>query len=768
MAEAWLDPNLDVEARLDHLLAAMTLEEKIGQLKARSFFGKLFEMFSIEGLPEALQHKLMRLMFRMVFRERELMSYLMAHTFKTTWKQTVVEGEGEKYAVGQLSAALRPFAAKEGAELANMMQDYVQEHARLPIPLIIHDECIHGCMAKGSTIFPQSIGMASTWDPDLLEEVAVAIGKETRARGIHQCLSPTINIARDPRCGRTEETYGEDPYLTTLMAVAFVRGVQSQRVVTTPKHFVANFVGDGGRDSYPIHLSERILREVYLPAFKAVLEGDQNPDGPHALSVMPAYNSIDGLPCSCDPWLLTELLREAWGFEGYAGSDYMAVEHIYSKHGTARDEAEAAKRAIEAGMDVEWPESRCFEKLLDLVNDGELDEAMIDQAARRVLRVKFWLGLFDDVKVDPDYAEAVCDCEEHRELALKAARASIVLLKNEDVLPLGERVASIAVIGPSAATERLGGYAGHGVKVVTPWDGIQEKVRERGQSATLVEGCALSEEEDPPAQGIAAAVKAADKADVAILFVGNAVPQTEGEQRDRADLDLPGEQEALIQQVCETGTPIVVVLLNGSAVTMANWIDKVQAVVEAWYPGEEGGHAIADVLFGDYNPGGKLPLTFPQTTGQLPLYYNHKPTGRADDYVDLRGKQPQFPFGHGLSYTTFAYHNLEIAPDELSAGDEVHVSLEVENTGAYAGEEIVQLYLRKPVSEVVRPVMALKGFQKIALDAGEKKTVTLGLTAEDLTFLNAAMELVVEPGVYEVMVGRSAEDIRLKGNFEIQ
>ena len=743
-----------IDENVESLLSRMTLEEKVAQLKARGIMAWkiFFELF--EGLPEDKIERLQQVFWSALWRDRELLGDITANYVKKHWRELL---EKEKNGIGMLTIILRHLPPKESAELHNQIQKFVIRETRLGIPVMIHDECLHGCMAKGSTIFPQSIALASTWNPELMEKVAVAIGKETRARGIHQCLSPTINIARDPRCGRTEETYGEDPYLASAMAVAFIRGVQSQGVVCTPKHYVANFVGDGGRDSYPIHFSERILREIYLPAFKASVEKA------NALSIMAAYNSLDGIPCSCNKWLLTDLLRKEWGFKGFVVSDYGSVLHIHSKHKVAETKAEAAKKALEAGLDMELPESDCFEELVNLVKEGELSEKVIDEAVRRILKVKFWLGLFEDPYLDPGYAEEICDCEEHRKLALKAAREAIVLLKNDGVLPLSKNLKSIAIIGPNASQMRLGGYTGYGVKVVSPLEGIKNIVSEETK-VYFAEGCSLT---GTSKEGFEEAKKASEKSDVAILFVGNST-ETEGESKDRSNLNLPGVQQELIKEICNTGTPVVVVLINGSAITMTEWIDDVNAVIEAWYPGEEGGTAIAEVLFGDYNPGGKLPITFPKTVGQLPLYYNHKPTGRVDDYVDLRGKQPLFPFGYGLSYTRFEYSNLKISPEKIGPREQVNISLDVKNIGKYRGDEIVQLYIHDEIASVSKPVKELKGFKRITLEPGEKKTVTFTLGPEDLASYDADMNLVVEPGIFEVLIGSSSEDIRLKGRFEVK
>ena len=752
----YLDPNVPVEDRVEDLLGRMTLEEKVGQLKARMF--RLWKMFPelLEGLSEGQRKRLEQLFVRMVFEQRDILDPLLANYWRKRWKEVVVEGE--QYGIGQLSRALRPFSPRQSAELANEMQRFLIQKTRLGIPVMVHEECLHGCVAKGCTSFPQAIALASSWDQDLMKEVSAAIGKETRARGIHHCLSPTINIARDPRCGRIEETYGEDPLLTSVMTRSFVESLQDQKVVATPKHFVANFVGNGGRDSNEIHLSERILREVYFPAFKTSIQKA------NALSLMPAYNSIDGLPCSCNKKLLTDVLREEWGFKGFVVSDYGSVLHLLTKHKVAGTKAEAAKRALESGLDMELPESDCFEEIPKLVKEGQLSKAAVDEAVHRILRVKFWLGMFDEPYVDPQYADRVCGCEKHRRLALRAARKAVVLLKNDGILPLSKDLRSLAVIGPNADEIRLGGYSGYGIRVVTPLAGIKSKVP-ASTEVYFAEGSKLTGNSK---KGFEEAARIAKRCSAAVLFVGNSVPETEGEDEDRCNLDLPGVQEDLIREICLTGTPVAVVLINGSPITMTKWIGSVQGLIEAWYPGQEGGSAIADVLFGDYNPGGKLPITFPKTVGQLPLYYNHKPTGRVYDYVDLRGKQVLFPFGHGLSYTRFEYSNLKIDSEKISPEERVNISLEVKNLGGYKGDEVVQLYLHDLVSSMAKPVKELKGFRRITLEPGQKRSVSFILDRDTLASYDVDMNLAVEPGFFEVMIGSSSEDIRLKGSFEVR
>jgi len=760
--DKYLDKDLPIEERVEDLLSKMTLEEKAAQLKTQIYhfwkeFATFLENLPVEGLKEEEVGSAFDMFFDFITKHSNFVRIVTANLSKKAFDDVL---EKTNIPIGQLSCVLRDLSPEEGARFANELQKRVLEKSRLKIPILIHDECLHGCMAKGSTIFPQSIAMSCTWDPELIKEMAVAIGRETRSRGIHQALSPTVNIARDPRCGRTEETYGEDPYLASKFAVAFVEGLQSQKVAATPKHYVANFVGDGGRDSYPIHFSERLLREIYFPAFKSAVQKAG------ALSIMSAYNSLDGIPCTSNKWLLTDVLRNEWGFKGYVVSDYMAVTHLLTKHKVVSSKAEAAKIALEAGMDFELPNVDCFENIVDLVKNGELSEDTLNESVKRFLRVKFMLGLFDNPYVDPGYASKINNSPEHRELALKIARESMVLLKNENqLLPLNKNdIRKIAVIGPNAAVPRTGGYSGYGVEIVTPLEGIKRKVGNNVE-VYYAQGCDLV---DKSKDGFDEAIKLAQKADVVLMFMGNSVPETEGEQRDRHNLDLPGVQEELIKAIASTGTPVVVVLINGSAVTMLNWIDDVKAIIEAWYPGEEGGTAITDIIFGDYNPSGKLTITFPRHVGQLPLYYNHKPTGRVDDYCDLRGKQPLFEFGYGLSYTKFNYSNLTLSSEKISPDENLKLNFDIENIGKYDGIEVAQLYIRKKFSKLARPVKELKSFAKVSLSVGEKRNVVIELTPEELGSYDENLDFVVEPGIYELMIGASSEDIRLKTSFEVK
>jgi beta-glucosidase len=779
-------------------------------------------------------------------------------------------------------------AARAHAERINGIQRYFVERTRLGVPIIPFEEAVHGFMGEGATVFPQAIALAATWNTALVERVSSAIARETRTRGVRQVLSPMLNIATDPRWGRVEESYGEDPLLTSKMAVANVAAFERAGVIATPKHFVAN-VGDGGRDSYPVEVSRRLLEEIHFPPFKAAIQIAG------ARSVMTAYNSVDGSPATQNRALLNGVLKGEWGFTGFVISDAAATGGATVLHHTEASTATATKDALEAGLDVifqsSWPQHRPY---LAAFRDGRIADSVIDAAVTRVLRAKMQLGLFEHPYVDADSAAHWNDNAEHRALALEASRASVVLLRNErNALPLARTMRSIAVIGTDAVEARLGGYAGTAVRPVSVLDGIREKVgrattvryvagpgrlttghtvvpaehlpglhgdyfdnnalagapkltrpderidfgwtlnspgrdipydwysvrwtgritappsgvprlgvegndgyrlyvdgklliddwRKQSYRATLADvrfapgsthDIRLEYHEstgnarvklvwdagivDRWRKQVDSAVALARKSGVVIVVAGI----EEGEFRDRAKLGLPGHQEELIERVAQTGTPTVVVLVGGSAITAGKWMDRVSAVLDAWYPGEEGGHAVADVLFGDYNPAGRLPMTWPITEGQLPLVYNHKPTGRGDDYLDLTG-QPLFPFGFGLSYTTFEYSALDIAP----AGDAFTVRCSVKNTGTRAGDEVVQLYLHDVLASVARPVMQLEAFRRVRLAPGQSQEVTFTLDRENLKMLDRDMHWVVEPGTFRVLVGSSSKDIRLRGDLVV-
>lgn len=795
----------------------------------------------------------------------------------------------------RLAAEPTTTAVRRQVTRLNAVQRQLVEQTRLGIPGLMFEEALHGLHQPQATVFPQAIGLAATWDTALVQRVATAIARETRSRGIRDVLSPVINIATDVRWGRTEETYGEDPWLTARMAVAFVRAFERAGVVTTPKHFVAN-VGDGGRDSYPIELNTRLLEELHFPPFRAALhEGG-------ARSVMTSYNSVAGLPATQNSWLLRSTLKESWRFPGFVISDMSATSGPTVLHLTEASTATAAARAFRAGLDVVF-QGRVHEgaPYLDAVRRGMVPAARIDDAVARVLRTKFELGLFEQPYANVDSAVHWNDHPSHRALARDAARQSLVLLRNRGQLPF-RRPTRIAVIGRDASEGRLGGYSGSNARVVNILEGIRARA---GEAATVtyaagpgrlptsfatipstavtgggapgwsaayfsspeLAGTPVLVRQDPvvdfswtlssPGRGLTPdwygarwegtvtippgsprrigveandgfrlfvddtlrldrwskesagtfvtatplapgsrhairlefretrgngrvhlvwdadsagtwraeidrAVEAARASEVAVVVVGI----EEGEFRDRASLALPGHQESLIRAVAATRTPTVVVLVGGSAITMSRWIDSVDAVVHAWYPGEEGGHAVAEVLWGDVNPSGRLPITFPQAEGQLPLVYNHRPTGRGDRYLDLPG-EPLFPFGFGLSYTSFAYTDLRVEPASIPPSGTATVRCRVRNTGTRAGTEVVQLYLRDVLASTSRPVAQLAGFTAVVLAPGEEREVAFRVDRAQLQMFNEAGRWVVEPGTFRVMVGASSRDIRLRGAIEV-
>ncbi len=825
-----------------------------------------------------------------------------AHDYRSGAFGLQIEAGRAEPKPGTMRRARADAARADAAHIAEVERWFATE-SRLGIPIIPFEEGVHGLTREGATMFPQAIALAATWDTTLMGQVATAIGREARSRGIRQLLSPVINVVRDVRWGRVEETYGEDALLTTRMALAYIRPIEQLGVVTTPKHFVAN-VGEGGRDSYPIEISERQLREVYFPPFRASIAAG-------ARSVMTAYNSVDGTPATQNRSLITETLRRDWKFPGFVISDAAATGGATVLHMTEPNTAAATHDAFNAGLDVvfqsSYEQSRPY---LAAFTQGLVSDSVMDAAVLRVLTNKFAIGLFDEPGADPERAASLAGSAAHRALAREASRASIVLLRNSrNTLPLRTTPQRIAVIGADAIDGRLGGYSAPGAKAVTVLDAIRERAAAiRGSTVRFARGpgrisptvvavpaSALSHDSTgirsgglraeyfdnntvsgaprvtrvddhidfgwtlsapargipfdwysvrwtgritAPASGVArigvegndgfrlwvddalvlddwmkrsagtrtaaltmapnsshrirleyfestgnarvrlvwdagadrtwqraidSAVVAARSSDVAVVVAG----LEEGEFRDRAHLTLPGHQDALIQAVAATGTPVVVVLIGGSAITMDPWLDRVAAVVDAWYPGEEGGHAIADVLFGDYNPSGRLPITFPVFEGQLPLYYDHKPTGRGDDYTDLTG-QPLFPFGFGLSYTTFAYSDLRIAPAIIGPDGSATVHCTITNTGSRAGAEVVQLYLRDLLASVAQPVMALKDFARVSLAPGESRTLSFTLGRDQLQLLDRDLKSVVEPGGFRVMIGSSSKDIRLRGELTVK
>jgi beta-glucosidase len=743
------NPALPIEQRVSDLLSRMTLEEKVAQMVG-IWQQKPTTLVDEQG---RFDHEKAKARFS--------------------------EGHGLGQ-VGRPSDAGGGRTAREMAELTNAIQRFFVEESRLGIPVIFHEECLHGHAAPEGTSFPQPIGLGATFDPALVEKLFAMTAAEARSRGTHQALTPVVDVAREPRWGRVEETYGEDPYLVARMGVAAVRGFQGDRsfkdkkhVIATMKHFAAHGQPESGINCAPANVSARILREVFLSTFKAAIQEGG------ALSVMPSYNEIDGVPSHANRWLLQDVLRGEWGFQGFVVSDYFAIRELNERpelygHHLAADRKGAAALAARAGVDIELPDPDCYPFLLELVRDSSLPESLIDDRVRPMLAAKFRLGLFDDPYVDPDEAERTVATPAHRDLALQAARETITLLKNEGgVLPLDPtKLAKIAVIGPNADRVMLGGYSGIPRHKSTVLEGVRERVP-AGLEVLYHEGCKItiggswSQDEVTPSdpeedrRSIRDAVKVAAQADLVVLAIGDN-EQTSREAwmlnhlGDRPSLDLVGRQDELIDAIAATGKPIVALLFSGRPASVRNLAEKAAAILELWYLGQETGRAVAEVLLGDVNPGGKLPITLPRSVGHVPAYYNYKPSARRGYLFD--SVDPLFAFGYGLSYTTFAFRNLRLEKDEIGTDESTRVTVDVTNTGSRKGDEVVQLYVRDLVSSVTRPVKELKGFERVTLEPGETRTVSLDVTPDRLAFYDIDMVYRVEPGEFRLMVGPSSRD----------
>ncbi len=663
------------------------------------------------------------------------------------------------------------------AVLRNAVQRYQLEKTRLGIPVLFMGEALHGFMSNGATSFPQVLGLASTWDPDLVHQVFTAAADEMASAGDNQAFTPVLDLARDPRWGRTEETYGEDPYLVSRMGVAAIEGLQGpnylidrHHVLATAKHYAAHGQPEGGRNAAPANYSERILREAFFVPFQAAVQEAR------VGSVMASYNEIDGIPSHSNPWLLDTVLRQEWGFRGFVTSDGDGLQMLIKVHKVAADEKEAASMALAAGVDYDLSDGSVYHTLLEQVKEGVVLVALVDRAVARVLTAKVRLGLFENPYVDPAQAEQITNSPEHRQLAVKAAQEAIVLLKNEKhLLPLDEKkIKTLAVIGPDAADVHIGGYAREPLHGVSILDGIRARA---GTNIKVLysEGCKITTGKqgwtgwyedntqlaatESQAASIRAAVETARKADVAILVVGetestNREAWSEEHLGDRDSLDLLGAQNELIKAVVETGVPTVVLLINGRPLSINYVAEHVPAILEGWYLGQEGGTAAAQVLFGDVNPGGKLPITFPHSVGQLPDFYNYKPS-RNRSYL-FSNTEPLFHFGDGLSYTTFKFANLRVEPKQIPPGATATVRVDVTNTGDREGDEVPQLYVHQQVASVTRPVKQLAGFRRVHLKAGETTTVEFPIGPAVLSLIDAAMHPEVEPGSFDIMVGPSS------------
>ncbi len=654
-----------------------------------------------------------------------------------------------------------------GAENANRVQRVAVEESRLGIPLLFGLDVIHGYR----TIFPTPLGTASSWDPELVTRIEAIAAREARAAGVHWTFAPMVDIARDPRWGRIVEGAGEDPYLGSVMAAARVRGFQGddvgspEHLLACLKHYVAYGAPVGGRDYNSVDVSERSLREIHLPPFKAGVDAG-------AMSLMSAFQVLNGVPATANTFTMKRILRGEWGFDGFVVSDWNSVGELVD-HGYVADGREAAHRAIAATIDMDMMGNVYARHLADLVRDQVVPEAMLDQAVRRVLRAKFRLELFENPYADADLERAVILRDDHVAAAREAAGQSMVLLKNEgDLLPLADDIGSIALIGPLADNQQelLGTWSAQGraEDVVTVLAGI----RGRLAPTTVVSHAQGTSITGGETEGFAEAVEAARQADVAIVVVGERAVET-GEAASRTSIELPGVQQDLIEAVYQTGTPVVAIIMSGRPLAIPWLAANVPAILQAWHAGVQGGHAVADVLWGDVNPGAKLTVSFPRSVGQVPIYYSRDVTGRpatefryTSRYLDSPNT-PLYPFGHGLSYTTFAYDALSLSADTIASGGTLTVSATVTNTGKVAGAEVVQLYIRDPVASMVRPVRELKGFAKVRLEPGEQRTVQFTLGPRELGFYNQDMQWVVEPGGFMVWVGWNAVE-GLEGSFTVR
>ena len=746
--------NLPVDQRVEDLLSRMTLEEKAGQIVC--LMG--WDSYQINGKKVTVSDK-----FKHEVDSLHVGMYWAVFRADPWTRKTIANG-------------LNPALA---AQAANAMQRYAVEKTRLGIPIFLAEEAPHGHMAIGATVFPTGLGMAATWSRDMMQQTGSIIGKEVRSQGGHISYGPVLDLAREPRWSRVEETLGEDPYLSGKMGEAMILGLGGgdlslpYSTIATLKHFIAYGASEGGQNGDRSIVGPRELKQVFLPPFRRVLDAG-------ALSVMTSYNSLDGVPCTANQELLTGVLRNNWAFNrGIVVSDLFSIDGLRGTHRTAASLQDAAIQALLAGVDVDLG-GNCYVQLADAVRQGKVSEDALNQAVKRVLRLKFEMGLFEHPYVDDKTAGKLVNNAEAVATARQAAKESITLLKNDGILPLSKDK-TVAVIGPNADNiyNMLGDYTAPqpDIKIMTAYRGIKAVVGE--QRCLYAKGCAIRDTMDTDIPG---AVAVARQADVIIAVVGGSsardfkttyeetgaatavqqfVSDMEcGEGFDRATLDLLGRQTELLKALKATGKPLVVVYIEGRPLNK-NWAaENANALLTAYYPGEQGGNAIADVIFGDYNPAGRLPVSVPRHVGQLPVYYN-RPLPTAHDYVEM-GAKPLYPFGYGLSYTTFQYSGLTITKSSDGGYD---VTFEVTNTGSRQGEEVVQLYLHQRLASVVQPERTLKAFERISLNAGEVRTVTLHLNRDDLAIVDAKMQWTVEPGTYDVWVGASSEDIRLEGEI---
>jgi beta-glucosidase len=776
------DASLSTEQRLDDLLSRMTLQEKVAQLQT-------------------------------VWQQRRGMENRQQQFLADKAAEIIPLGIGH---IGRPSEFKTP---QQTAEFNNALQRWLKQHTRLGIPALMHEEALHGYAAFDATSLPQAIALASSWSPQIMHDVYALAAREMRATGAHWALTPILDIARDPRWGRIEETMGEDPYLMSALGVAAVRGFQgktgktgafaSDKVVATLKHLTGHGQPQAGVNIAPAQIAPRELHEVFLPPFEAAVKLA------HAASIMASYNEIDGIPSHVNRGLLQDIVRDSWGFDGVIVSDYFAIEELNSRHGLYDSDAAAAKAALLAGVDMETPDPKIFPQLTALVQSGRLDESAIDTAVRRVLALKFRLGLFDNPYADAGQANALVGAATERDFARQVAEQSLVLLKNNGILPLNaDKIGKLAVIGPHADETLLGGYSSIPRQTVSIFQGLKQKlqgraevvfargtvlttqlakpltqaasdanqafitsdIRQRSQAAGSFsmqrwnhDAIALADDNDRKGL-LQEAVALAKTADAVVLVLG----ENEGLSReawaethlgDRASLQLVGNQLQLAKALLATGKPVVLVLSNGRPLALGELAQTTPAIIEAWYLGQETGAAIANVLFGEVNPSGKLPLTFPRSAGHIPAYYNHKASAKRGYLFD--DISPLYPFGHGLSYTTFEYSELQIDASRARANGDVQISLTLQNSGRRPGTEVVQLYINDAVASVTRPVKQLAGFARVTLAAGEQAQLRFTLPVNLLAFFDQQMQWVVEPGEIRLLLGSSSADIRLQGSFSI-
>ena len=749
--------NAPVNARVEDLIKRMTLEEKIAQLQCVWLSKKDLQnedtSFSVEKASRVHPNG-------------------MGMFARPSDRQVGADNNaGNSGAVGNRGP-------KETAEYVNAVQKWALERTRLGIPVFMHEESLHGYVAPEATSFPQAIGLASSFDPDLVQQIFSLAAQEMRARGANLALAPVVDVAREPRWGRIEETYGEDPHVCGVMGKAAVLGfsgdslpLAKDKVYATLKHMTGHGQPESGTNIGPANVGERTLREDFFPPFEKIIKETK------IAAVMPSYNEIDGIPSHANRWLLTDVLRREWGFQGLTVSDYMAVAELGSRHHLVGSVKEGGLRAFKAGVDIETPDPAGYATLGELVKEGKITQREIDAAVRRILRLKFEAGLFEDPYADAAQADARTATPEALALARKAAQRSAVLLKNDKgLLPLAPRkVGKMLLVGTHAKDTPIGGYSDKPRHVVSVYEALQQEAQANGFSLAYSEGVRLTEghvwgqdeivwtKPEVNARLISDAVEAAKNADTIVMVLGDN-EQTAREAwadnhlGDRTSLDLVGQQNDLARAIFALNKPTVVLLLNGRPLSATLLAERADALLECWYMGQETGHAVADLLFGRANPGGKLPVTIARNAGQLPLFYNRKPSSRRGYIDDVT--TPLYPFGYGLSYTRFEISAPRLEQDRISTAGSTRVQVDVQNTGSVRGDEVVQMYIRDDVSSVTRPLLELKGFRRVTLEPGEKRTVTFDIKPSDLWFYNADMKRVVEPGSFTIFAGPNSVDLK--------